>query len=149
MNGVRWYKRFFELIRNSRVATIVTHGAPTKISVNSDDDSIYAASGDILELHQGYFKYCNLILLISCSTGSQTNGAVNIAEAFEAKGAGAVIAFTNDVIISKASLYEIYLYEQLGDNTIEDAYENVSVSGCSTTIKGNRTDGYIDSSINN
>ena len=142
-NGITRYKRFFELIRNSKVSTIVTHGAPTNIRVNSEE-SIIATSGDILELHQGYFKYCNLILLISCSTGSQTNNETNVAQAFADKGTGAVIAFTNDVDITAASSYETELYTLLSAGyNIHYAFSHVSIPGCSPTIKGNRTNGYI------
>lgn len=140
------YKRFFELIRNSKVATIVTHGAPTSIVVNSGDNTnVFATSGDILELHQGYFNYCNLILLISCSTGSQTNNETNIAEAFANRGAGAVIAFTNDVIISDASTYETQLYNQLSlGRSIYNAFLYVNVTGCFPTIMGDQQSAHID-----
>ena len=95
----------FDTIRRSKVAVVMSHGAPGSFVINAENTSIQVTSEDILKLPQGYFSECELIICIFCSAGSDnyeqdrptSPSDVNIVEAFVEKGAQRVVGFVDTV----------------------------------------------------
>ena len=96
---------FFQLLRASKIVVIQTHGNASSFVVNEQYRSISVTTEDILNLHQGYFSNCELIICLFCQSAdsdydySNKNSPDNdpnqmsIIEAFADRGAQCVIGF--------------------------------------------------------
>ncbi|MBR6562945.1 MAG: DNRLRE domain-containing protein [Clostridia bacterium] len=105
--GYGYDRRFFELIRTSKVVFITTHGETGSISINTagnDEYKIYV--DDILALHKGYFRYCDLIVLTSCNGATPSTNAMSLAEAFYERGAKCVIGFGFSISYTNHEAFE-------------------------------------------
>ena len=112
----------FDTIRSSKVAVVMSHGAPGSFVINAENTSIQVTSEDILKLPQGYFSECELIICIFCSAGSDnyeqdrptSPSDVNIVEAFVEKGAQRVVGFVDTVSQYCATKFATNFIKYLG-----------------------------------
>ena len=97
----------FEVIRNTKIAVIQTHGDINGFVVDSVPDAngkrTTVTTEDILSLPQGYFNRCELIVLLFCDgtnmdfSDETYNNPIemSVSEAFADRGAKRVVAFRN------------------------------------------------------
>ncbi len=96
-------ENLIEYIHNSRFATVFTHGTQYTLEwkANANTDSETKGSLEWREvgiIDVDYFSNTDCLLLLSCSTASEEDGAGNnIAETIKSKGIGAVVAFKNTI----------------------------------------------------
>ena len=114
---------FLETIRRSKVAIVYTHGNPTQLSVDKNyllPSGLFIESSDFTDnMPDDYFSYCQLIILVACSTAGNTNNESvrNIADSFKAKGAQNIIAFTQSVPAEQATALTYTLLSYLTKGT--------------------------------
>lgn len=130
----------FEVIRNTKIAVIQTHGDINGFVVNSVPDAngkrTTVTTEDILSLPQGYFNRCELIVLLFCdgtnmnfSDGTYNNPIeMSVSEAFADRGAKRVVAFRNTASFSDSEYFFQTLTTKLigergeGNSLIEYSY---------------------------
>ncbi len=102
-------KKLFELIGNSRITCITTHGNTGSLSLNpsANKQNVTLSASDINNLHKGYFDYSYIVLYTACTSGS-TGGtnAASLTKATVDKGAKIAIGFKTMITIESAQAFE-------------------------------------------
>ena len=102
-------ENLIEYIHNSRFATVFTHGTQYTLEwkANANTDSETKGLLDWREvgvIDVDCFSNTDCLLLLSCSTASEEDGAGNnIAKTIKSKGIGAVVAFKNTITAAFAN----------------------------------------------
>ncbi|MBR5779733.1 MAG: DNRLRE domain-containing protein [Clostridia bacterium] len=142
-------KKFLEYMQKSQVFCLLSHGTASGISMSSSDPNQTLTVSQINQLHNGFFNYCKLVIISSCSSGvdDPTTDYTSMLEAIANKGAGAVMGYDTAVNTEQAHKFEYVflsclrtdasyrwnddhlqtedtLIEPIGDNnrTIEEAF---------------------------
>ena len=112
---------FYQLLRTSKVVIIQTHGNTNSFVVNAqtgtDSQKCIVTTEDILNLHQGYFSYCELIICLFCHGADGTYDYnentdtendpdnMSIIQAFADRGAKCVIGFNDTTSFAEAKSF--------------------------------------------
>ena len=115
-------QKFFELIRDSRMSIVLSHGNSSGCFVVNPDvgengEPLVIDSDDICALPQGYFNSCELIMVICCYGGDfgltdDEGFSLSLAEAFADRGAKRVVSVYGSVLQSDAQefIYNFFAY---------------------------------------
>ncbi len=145
VGGSGYGREFFRLIRTSRIVFINTHGEIGYFSVNTAynpqnknyDVNNSIATSDIYALHNDYFANCDLIVVLSCYSGTANSNGQNIAKAFYDKGAKCVVGFDDSVSYFYNETFEKIFWGEFANNkTIEQILGSMP-EGVTTVTYGN------------
>lgn len=112
---------FFDYVATAKVVAIMSHGTSEgNLIVNAAKVSTVISESDIMNLHQGYLKNCELILLYCCE-GAE-NAIFSLAYSLADRGAKRVIAFHDGVDRGVVDEFEKIFYNNL---CAGDSYEKM------------------------
>ena len=128
-------QRFFELIRESKISIVLSHGISYGgIVVNPAADEygelVLVDADDICALPQGYFNSCELIMVICCYGGNlgltdDEGFSLSLAEAFADRGAKRVVSVYGSFLQQDAKM----LLENFFTYPLYIQYDNVRYRG--------------------
>ena len=105
-------------IASSRIFYIRSHGSKTDVTLNSEDLTI----SDINSLETNALENCDLVLYGVCSAGEGREGANNLVNKTQEKGAVTVIGFDRMVLCFEVNMWATAFFEALENGeTIEEA----------------------------
>ena len=92
-----------EYVHDSRFSVVYTHGEQHAIKWSKNANTDSGTSGaltwrEVNALDVGYLSNIDCLLLLACSTASDSDGPNNIAESFKSKGIGTVVAFKRNIV---------------------------------------------------
>lgn len=125
--GMTVYTRsFVELLRRSRISVISTHGSSTSLALSSTDPQVEITTSMLYDLPDNYFQYCQLILLMTCSSGEISYLDNNLIIALYSLGANAVVGFDTEVDVEFGAQFEYNFmnYLKTSNGKIWKNYEN-------------------------
>ena len=144
-------RKFFRLIRSSRIAFINSHGNIGMFSLNvaydpdidnsSSSNSVFIS--DIYNVHDDYFASCDLIIVFTCYSGTENDSGKSIAEAFSDKGAKCVIGFDSTLPF----VYQEQFEEKFWENVAQNKSIAQVLSAINSSLDGAEPVVYGDTSI--
>ncbi len=135
--------KFFELLRESKISVVITHGTDTGFVVNIEDenDPIIVTGADVLALPQGYFNASDLIILISCYAGDMNSSetddnilGMNVVNALIEKGAKRVMGFYSTVEQSVVDAFITDFFAYLNTGNIDLSNNSISCANAMSSV---------------